>query len=76
MKELLRATDPVLIRYVDDLLRQSGIEPMILDRNMSVLEGSIGILPCRVLVAEEDLAAARRHIRDAGLEKWIIGDTK
>ena len=34
---------------------------------MSVLEGSIGILPCRVLVAEEDAAAARRLLQEAGL---------
>ena len=40
---------------------------MVLDQNMSVLEGSLGILPRRVLVAEDDVAAARRLLNDAGL---------
>lgn len=70
----MRVTDPVLISFVADLLAQSGIEPLILDRNMSLLEGSLGILPCRVLVADEDLAAARRHLIDAGLSTWLAGE--
>jgi hypothetical protein len=40
---------------------------MVLDQNMSVLEGSLGILPRRVLVAEDYLPAARRLLTDAGL---------
>jgi hypothetical protein len=74
MRELMRATDPVLISFVDALLRSAGIEPILLDRNMSVLEGSLGILPCRVLVAEEDWPAARRLITDADLGCWVIDE--
>ena len=43
---------------------------------MSVLEGSIGILPRRVLVAEEDLAAARRLLREAGLGHELRPDAR
>ncbi|OYW57330.1 MAG: hypothetical protein B7Y80_12015 [Hyphomicrobium sp. 32-62-53] len=72
MRELMRVNDPVLISYVDALLRGAGFNPVFLDRNMSILEGSLGILPCRVLIDEEDWAAARRLIENADLGHWII----
>jgi hypothetical protein len=72
MRELMRINDPVLISYVDALLRGAGLEPVFLDRNMSVLEGSLGILPCRVLVDEGDWDAARQLIVNADLGHWII----
>lgn len=72
MRELMRINDPVLISYVDALLRGAGFEPVFLDRNMSVLEGSLGILPCRVLVDEADWDAACRLIVNADLGQWII----
>jgi hypothetical protein len=34
---------------------------------MSVLDGSVGILPRRVLVTDEDANAARRILVDAGI---------
>ena len=39
---------------------------MVVDQNMSVLEGSIGIFPRRILVGEEQIQAARRLLQDAG----------
>jgi hypothetical protein len=72
MRELMRVNDPVLISYVDALLRGAGFAPVFLDRNMSVLEGSIGILPCRVLIDEQDWEAARRLITNADLGHWVI----
>jgi hypothetical protein len=56
MKELLRSNDAVLISYVSALLEEEGIGFMVADTNMSVLEGSIGALPRRVLVASDALA--------------------
>jgi hypothetical protein len=67
MTELLRTNDAVLISAVEALLGGAGIECMVADRYMSVLEGSLGVLPRRVLVAESDLAKARRVLTDAGL---------
>ena len=49
------------------MLDAADIPHVVLDQNMSVLEGSLGILPRRVLVAEDDVAAARRLLEDAGL---------
>lgn len=67
MKELVRTNNAVLISAVGALLDGAGIRHVVLDQNMSVLEGSLGILPRRVLVAEEDIARARRLLTDAGL---------
>lgn len=67
MHELLRTNDPVTISAVEALLAGAEIPHMVLDQNMSVLEGSLGILPRRVLVAEGYLRAARRLLEDAGL---------
>ena len=67
MKEILRTNDAVLVSAVGALLDGAGIPHLVLDQNMSVLEGSLGILPRRVLVADDDVAAARRLLTDAGL---------
>ena len=67
MRELVRTNDPVLVSAVEALLDGAGIEHLVLVRNMSVLEGSIGILPRRILVPDDRFAQARRLLQDAGL---------
>lgn len=67
MEELIRTNDIVLISFVEALLRDAGIEHMVVDQNMSVIEGSIGVLPRRVLVESDSTAAARRLLKDAGV---------
>jgi hypothetical protein len=67
MDELLRTNDLVLISVVESLLREAGIEPWIADQNMSIAEGSLGILPRRVMVPSDQIAAARRLLDEAGL---------
>ena len=67
MRELIRTNDVVLVSAVEALLAGASIPYQVADQNMSVLEGSIGIFPRRVLVAEEDAAAARRLLNEAGL---------
>ena len=64
MKELLRTTDPLRLIRAQDILRADGIESFALDQHMSVLEGSIGILPRRLMVADRDLFMARAILRD------------
>jgi hypothetical protein len=71
MRELIRTNDAVLVSAIGALLDGAKIPHLVLDQNMSVLEGSLGILPRRVLVAEEDVAAARRLLTDAGLGKEL-----
>ena len=68
MKELLRTTDPTIIAFATALLQGEGIDAFPMDVHMSVLEGSIGILPRRLFVAVEDWERARRVMADNGIE--------
>jgi hypothetical protein len=74
MKELVRTNDIVLVSAVGALLDGAHIKHLVFDQNMSVLEGSVGILARRVLVAEDDLVAARRLLTDAGLAHELRPD--
>lgn len=67
MKELLRTNDPTVIPYATALLEGEGITAFPMDVHMSVLEGSIGVLPRRLMVREADLFRARAILRDLGL---------
>lgn len=67
MEELLRTNNLVTISFAEALLRDAGIAALVVDQNMSVIEGSLGVLPRRVLVAAERLDEARRLLRDAGI---------
>ena len=67
MREILRSNDRVLISAVVALLDGAGIKSMVFDQNMSVLEGSLGMLQARVLVADEIELRARQVLQDAGL---------
>lgn len=71
MKELIRTNDAVVISFVESLLKDAGIHCLVADQNMSVLDGSIGILPRRVMVLDEDMTAARRILADAGIANEI-----
>ena len=59
MKELLRSNDPVFLSYVRHVLGEAGIEFLQLDDHMAALEGSVGAIPRRIMVLEEDLPRAR-----------------
>ena len=67
MKELIRTNDAVVLSFAESLLKDAGIGCLVADQNMSVLDGSIGILPRRILVADDDAAQARRILVDAGI---------
>jgi hypothetical protein len=58
MIELIRTNDAVVLSFAQSLLRDAGIECLVADQNMSVLDGSIGILPRRILVLEDDAEPA------------------
>lgn len=64
MKELLRTTDPTVIAFATVLLEGEGIAAFPLDVHMSVLDGSLGILPRRLMVAERDHFRATAILRD------------
>ena len=70
MEELLRTTDPTLVPFVQALLDAEDIDCFLLDVNMSILEGSLGILPRRVMVRRQDLFRARAILRANGVEPF------
>ena len=60
MREILRSNDAVLISFAQSVLRQAGIASFLADQHISVVEGSIGAFPRRLLVGSEDWPTARR----------------
>ncbi|MBU2934681.1 MULTISPECIES: putative signal transducing protein [Pacificibacter] len=68
MKQLLRTTDPMKIIYAKALLAGDDINCFEMDVHMSVLEGSVGILPRRLMVLDDDLAEARQILIDNEFE--------
>jgi hypothetical protein len=74
LRELVRTNDAVVISAIEALLKGAGIAHLIVDQNMSVLEGSIGIFPRRILVGEDQLAAARRLLSEAGFARELRED--
>jgi hypothetical protein len=71
VRELVRTNNLVLISAIEALLNGADIAHMVVDQNMSVLEGSIGIFPRRILVDEDEIDAARQLLEDAGLAKEL-----
>jgi hypothetical protein len=72
VREIIRTNDLVLVSAVEVLLDGAGIEHMVVDQNMNVL--SFGVLPRRVLVADDQVKSARRLLEDAGLGKELRPD--
>ena len=74
MRELVRTNDAVLISAIEALLKGAHIGHMVVDQNMSVLEGSIGIFPRRILVGDDEIDAARQLLEDAGFGNELRRD--
>ena len=67
MHELVRTNNAVLITAIEALLKSADIPHMVLDQHMSVLEGSLGMLPRRIVVDGDHWEVARQLLEDAGL---------
>lgn len=68
MKEVLRTNDPTVIAFARSLLAGEGIDCFEMDVHMSILEGSLGILPRRLMVVDRDYFLARAALSDNGIE--------
>jgi hypothetical protein len=73
MREVLRSNDPVRLSWLVALLSDAGITAVLFDAHMSIVEGSIGALPRRLMVEDDDHARALRVLRDAGEELGRAG---
>jgi hypothetical protein len=65
MKELLRTNNFVYLSFAEAVLKEAGVQVLIFDSHMSVMEGSLGVLPRRLMVADDDLAHAKRILAEA-----------
>lgn len=69
MRELLRTNDPVRLSFLVALLSDADIQVVVFDGHASVLDGSIGAVPRRLMVVDDDdFAQAHRVLREAGEE--------
>jgi hypothetical protein len=65
MREVLKSNDPVLLNFVEALLKDAGIAAEIFDSHMSIMDGSMGFMPRRLMVSDDDFTQARRVLKDA-----------
>ena len=73
MREVLRSNDAVRLSWLVALLADAGIAAVLFDTHMSIVEGSIGVLPRRLMVGDDDHARALRILSDAGEEVGRAG---
>lgn len=71
MAELVRTNDLGLVSVIEMLLSDADIPYQVTDRNMSILEGSIGAIQMRILVPDEQEDEARELLVDADLGNWL-----
>lgn len=64
MRELIRTNDSVRLSFLQAMLASAGIEAVILDTHTSVIEGSIGAIPRRLMVHEDDETRARAVLKE------------
>ena len=72
MKELVRTNNPVLLSWLQSLLRQEGIESFIFDSHMSALEGSANAIARRLMVIDDDYDMARETMAEAGEGQHLV----
>ena len=66
MQELVRTNDFVRLSWLQALLASAGIEVVVLDAYTSVMEGSIGAIPRRLMVHDDDEERARAVMKEVG----------
>ena len=69
---IIRTNNPVTLSFAQAVLKDSQIEYFIMDQHMSLMEGSVGAIPRRLMVIDEDEFAARRALTLAGLENELV----
>lgn len=72
MIEVMRTTNPVDISYIEAILKDAGIHMAVFDSNISIIEGSIGLFPKRVMISEDDSAVVRDLLRGTELESALL----
>ena len=76
MKAVLKTNDVVFLSFAQSLLKDAQIETLLLDENASIMDGSLGILPRRLMVSDDDFRQAQRILRDAVNSELPGGEDK
>jgi len=65
MRMVLKSNNPVTLSYATDVLNQAGIESIMFDTHASIMDGSMAMVPRRLMVADDDFARAETLLRQA-----------
>jgi hypothetical protein len=65
LKELFKTNNPVELNFAQAVLKEAGIQSVVFDANMSVMDGSMVILPQRLMVSDSDEIEARKLLKEA-----------
>ncbi|HEX4105870.1 MAG TPA: DUF2007 domain-containing protein [Rhizomicrobium sp.] len=65
MPVVLKTNNPVVLSYATHVLEESGIAAQIFDTHASIMDGSMAMVPRRLMVADEDFTRAEKLLRDA-----------
>jgi hypothetical protein len=65
LRDVLKTTDPVLLNFAEAVLTDAGIESVVFDSHMSIMDGSLGILPRRLMVTDTDFERAKSVLAGA-----------
>ena len=67
MIAILKTVNPATLNFAQAVLKEADIPFFVMDQNVSIIEGSIGIIPRRLMVVDEDAEDAREALQVAGL---------
>ena len=67
MIAVLKTVNPATLNFAQAVLKEADIPFFVMDQNVSIIEGSIGIIPRRLMVVDEDAQDAREALEAAGL---------
>lgn len=67
MIAILKTVNPATLNFAQAVLKEADIPFFVMDQNVSIVEGSIGIMPRRLMVVDEDAPDAREALTDAGM---------
>ncbi|MCF6275697.1 MAG: DUF2007 domain-containing protein [Robiginitomaculum sp.] len=68
MIAIIKTNNTVTISYAQSVLNDHDIGWFVADTHASIIEGSIGAIPRRLMVLDEDVIDAKKVLAEAGLE--------
>lgn len=72
MIAILKTVNPATLNFAQAVLKEADIPFFVMDQNVSIIEGSIGVIPRRLMVVDDDAEDARQALTDAGMGKELV----